>query len=363
MTAPLRVLVTQQDGGGSGAPVSTMHLALGMARQGALVRFAGPPGTPAAQAALDGGLPFHPVDLRENSARRNRGALAQLLAEHPVDVVCSQSSSDRNALTGLALRRALRVPFVVTRRQMPQSSPLRVWLTSRYAARTIAVSHPVAEALIRLGAPRARTIVVPNGLVTSRVDQPVSPQRLDGWRRRIGMTGTHRTIGIIARRKDQHVVLRAMHHVATPVRLVLAGVTADEPLAAELARVPARHHVVCVGFDPDVRPLYDLLEWLLLPSRMEGLSQALLEGMALGVPVMASAAGGNIDLIRDGVDGRLLPPLDAPAWARAINEGLADRGLAERLGAAGRRRAREDFSLEQTVRLTLECLAQVVGSR
>ena len=103
--------------------------------------------------------------------------------------------------------------------------------------------------------------------------------------------------------------------------------------------------------DPAAR---SLLEIALLPSRMEGLSQALLEAMALGKPVIASAAGGNIDLVRHETDGLLVPPLDPAAWAAALERLLTDGALAERLGRAARETARVTFSLDRTVTRTLD---------
>src|SRR4029453_6030731 len=100
-------------------------------------------------------------------------------------------------------------------------------------------------------------------------------------------------------------------------------------------------------FESDVRPLYELLELVLLPSRIEGLSQSMLEAMALGKPVIASAAAGNLDLVRHESDGVLVPPLDPRAWASAIDRVLADPALAARLGGAATRTARETFALSR----------------
>jgi glycosyltransferase involved in cell wall biosynthesis len=107
--------------------------------------------------------------------------------------------------------------------------------------------------------------------------------------------------------------------------------------------------------------LYRLLEIALLPSRIEGCSQALLEAMALGKPVIASAAGGNVDLVRHETDGLLVPPLDPAAWAVAIERLLGDAGLAGRLGKAARHTARETFALERTVEGTITLYQALVG--
>jgi L-malate glycosyltransferase len=118
--------------------------------------------------------------------------------------------------------------------------------------------------------------------------------------------------------------------------------------------------VVTLPFVTDVRPLYELLEVALLPSRMEGFSQALLEAMALGKPVIASAAAGNLDLITDGVDGLLVPPTEPAAWAGAIERVLSDPGLAARLGDAGRRTARGTYALDRTVERTAALYREVL---
>lgn len=348
-----RVLQALHQGGGAGSVTSTLHLSAGLQRAGVEVRFVCPPDSEVEALARARGLEVHPLLLRPRARRANAAALAALLERHPVDLVNSQSARDREALTWLALRNGLPAPLVLTRRQMPRTTVLENWVAGRLAASVVAVSLPVADALRRKGTPARKLVVIPNGLVTDRVDVPVDPVAVDEWRRRIAWDPDRRTLGVVARLKDQRIVLDALEFVRTPVRLVLAGVDSTSPIAAAVARVPPRHIVVCLPFLSDVRPLYDLIEIALLPSRIEGLSQSLLEAMALGLPVIASRAGGNVDLVASEVNGLLVPPLDARAWAAAIERILADPPLALRLGAAARRTARETFSLERTIERTL----------
>jgi glycosyltransferase involved in cell wall biosynthesis len=81
-----------------------------------------------------------------------------------------------------------------------------------------------------------------------------------------------------------------------------------------------------------------------VPSRREGFGVVCLEAMAHGRPVVASATGGLLDLVDDGVTGVLVPPRDVAALREALRRLLADEELRARLGAAGRERARERFS-------------------
>jgi glycosyltransferase involved in cell wall biosynthesis len=143
----------------------------------------------------------------------------------------------------------------------------------------------------------------------------------------------------------------------------MAGVEATGELASAARDVPSRHRVTFVPFDSEVRPLYDLLDLVLLPSRMEGLSQALLEAMALGKPVAVSAATGNLEVVTDGVDGLLVSPLDPAAWAGAITRLASDRPAAARLGEAARTTARERFSLARTVDSTARLYGELIAAR
>ena len=361
-TVKLRVMQVLHQGGGAGSVTSTLHLSIGLARAGLHVRFVCPPGSEVETLARAGGLEVHPLRLVARRERANGAALSALLASHPVDVVNSQSSIDRRALTWLALTRRLPVPLVVTRRQMPRTLFLENWLMSRLAAQVVAVSRAVGEALIRRGTPRRKLTVIPNGVVTERIDAPVTEAALDQWKKTIGWEPSRRTIGIVARPKDHAVVLRALEAVRTPVRLVLAGVAPQSPLGQLAGKVAAPHAVVCLPFTSEVRPLYDLLDLVLLPSHSEGLSQSLLEAMALGKPVIASAASGNLDLVTDGVDGRLVPPLVPMAWAATIEQLLADAGDAHRMGNLARHTARERFALDRTVTRTAELYRSLLRS-
>ncbi len=88
---------------------------------------------------------------------------------------------------------------------------------------------------------------------------------------------------------------------------------------------------------------------LVLSSLSEGVSLTLLEGMARGLPVVATRVGGNPEVVEEGVTGLLVPPRDPPALANAMLRLWSDADLARRLGAAGRRRVEEHFDVRQMV--------------
>jgi glycosyltransferase involved in cell wall biosynthesis len=348
----LRVLHSLHQGGGSGSVQSVLRIALGIAARGHQVGLICPPGSEIERDARAGGLDVYPVPLARQGRVANARMLAELLARHPADLINSHGSRDREALTWLGLTRRLRAPLVITRHSYPRTAMLENLFAGRIARRVIAFSEPVAELLARRGIPRSRLRVVHGGVMLDRIDRAVTGTELNEWKTRIGWEPTRRTAGIVARPKDQDVVLAALPLVQTPVRLVLVGLS-GAALTRPLPPLPTRHAVVRLPFLPEIRPLYDLLEVALHPSHWDAFPQAVLEAMALGKPVIASDATGNAVIIQNGVNGLLVTPEDPVAWAAALDRVLSDSDLAAQLGTAAVRRARDDFPFERTIDRTL----------
>ncbi|MDH4102663.1 MAG: glycosyltransferase family 4 protein [Thermoleophilia bacterium] len=127
---------------------------------------------------------------------------------------------------------------------------------------------------------------------------------------------------------------------------------------------PLRNRVPdAVGFVPphDLGPYYERAAVVVCPSRREGYGVVAREAMAYGRPVVASAVGGLVDAVEEGVTGLLVPSHDAPALRAALERLLEDRELRDRLGAAARATARERFSwaaaTEATIRAYREATA------
>ncbi|HWA15321.1 MAG TPA: glycosyltransferase family 4 protein [Gemmatimonadales bacterium] len=356
----MRVLLTLHQGSGSGAVHSVVRIARGLAERGVDVRLVCPPESPVEAEARGWGLVTHPLPLARAGRLTNGRRLRQLLAQHPVDLVNSHGSRDREALTWMRLTGRLPVPLILTRRSWPRSTWLETRLAAHAADRVTVLARAMVDPLVASGIPARLIEVVPNGVLLDRIDQPVTEAQRSAWRNRIGTKPDRRTVGIVARPKDQQVVLDALPAVRTPIHLVLAGLDGDA-LTRPLPPLPERHSVVRLPFDPEIRPLYDLLELVLHPSRWDALPQAVLEAMALEKPVIASDATGNAEILRHETDGLLVAPEDPRAWASAIDRVLGDPALAARLAASGRRRAREDFPFSRTIDRTLEVYRAVLA--
>jgi len=96
----------------------------------------------------------------------------------------------------------------------------------------------------------------------------------------------------------------------------------------------------------DVLDYYCAADLFVLPSYLEGISSALVEAMSIALPVVATGVGGNPEVVRDGIEGLLIPPGDPRALARAMERIILDAQLRKRMGSAARSRIESAFSLE-----------------
>jgi glycosyltransferase involved in cell wall biosynthesis len=108
-------------------------------------------------------------------------------------------------------------------------------------------------------------------------------------------------------------------------------------------------HVRFLGFSEDIPPLLQAMDIFALPSLSEGLSLSLLEAMAAGKPAVATAVGGNPEVVLHEETGFLVPSQDVEALACRIISLLKDQAMAHQFGVHGQRRALETFSVEHMV--------------
>ena len=359
----LTVLQLTHQGDGAGSTQSIYSLSLHLARRGHRVLVGCRPDALLARLVREQRNGMTHVPLEFGGMRAAARAIRDVLEREAVDVVNSHATRDRRACLWLRWRGGLPQALVVTRRTMPLTAPPALVAVGLTADRTIAVSHAVARGLQRRLHPSDRVRVVPNGVDLERIDATPAATDLAAARSALGDIHDRPVIVVMARRKDQDVPIQALAQLAPPVVLACVGMEAGPELAAHLQAVPARHRVVFVPFTERPLAFYHLATASALPSRIEGLSQALLESMALGLPVVASDSGGNTDVVTAGATGILVPPLDPGAWARAFERLLLDRAYAARLAQAGRDLVRRDYTLPGTAERTEVVYTEAVRRR
>jgi glycosyltransferase involved in cell wall biosynthesis len=229
-----------------------------------------------------------------------------------------------------------------------------------FTTATIANCPAARRALLADERPRPESVVVlENGVDLDRwlPLPPPAPRRPDGPAC-VGAVANLRPV------KGLDVLLRAaalLRDAHPAVAFRVAGEGEQRPaLEAQAAAAGLAGRFALPGVVGDVPGFLAGLDVAVLPSRAEGMSNALLEYMAAGRPVVATAVGGTPDLIEDGAQGLLVPPGNAEALAAAIGRLLRQPELALRLGAAARRRAQQRYSRAAMVRRFEEFYARLV---
>lgn len=181
---------------------------------------------------------------------------------------------------------------------------------------------------------RSRSEVIRNGV----------PQRQAAEGSRSGIV----TVTRLRAPKDIFTLVEAVaQHESLPQVTVVGDGPDRERLEEELAARGLDRRFDLVGDVPDAGPFLDRASLFVLSSRSEGLPMAVLEAMAAGLPVVATAVGGIPEVVRDGSSGLLAPPGDAAALGSALAELASNPERAAAFGTAGRRLIDEEFSIER----------------
>jgi glycosyltransferase involved in cell wall biosynthesis len=207
----------------------------------------------------------------------------------------------------------------------------------------VAISAQIEQELADFGVPAGRLTRLASGVDTEHFSPGESP--IDS-----ALPPRPRVLflGRLHAQKNLPTLLTAWAAARKPATasLIIAG---DGPLLAELKAQTQNsgtaHSVHFVGAVQNVLDYLRAADIFVLPSVAEGMSNSLLEAMAVGLPVIASRIGGNSDLLTDGVTGLLVDPQDTDGWCQAISRCLADPETPKERGRAARETIRAHFSI------------------
>jgi glycosyltransferase involved in cell wall biosynthesis len=284
--------------------------------------------------------------------------LTALLRSERIDIAHSYLFHP-NVLTPIAGRLA-RVPVTIASKRSLDRYPHRVprlacrlgnALADRITVNAEAVASFVAT---EEGCRRDKMVLIPNG-----VNEAALTVLGDGLGKRseLGISAQTPIVGAVSRlawKKGLRHLLATVPRlleVLADLRVIIVG---DGPLRPELAAqasaLGVEKHVVFLGSRSDALELLSTFDVFVLPSEIEGMSNALLEAMAVGRPVVATDVGGNPEVVVDGETGFVVPPADPDRLAAAIVKLLQAPDMAREMGAAGRQRVCEEYRVDVMVR-------------
>ena len=224
---------------------------------------------------------------------------------------------------------------------------------NRLANRIMANSQAALDAAVVLeDIPRDKMVLAYNGMDGERFSPPKDRTPL---RKALGIEGDRCVFGIVAghrKVKAVEVALSAFRLVRDVLPDALFLQVGDGPergyLEAEVRRLGLGDSVRFMGVRPDVERLLPVFDIFLLSSKTESFSNAILEAMAAGLPVIATRVGGNPECVKEGVTGLLVPSGNPEEMAKAMLTLARDPVLRRQMGRLGRERILETFSYQKS---------------
>ncbi|MBX6313326.1 MAG: glycosyltransferase [Isosphaeraceae bacterium] len=294
--------------------------------------------------------------------------LARWFARNPIDLAYV-SMLKHDAYVAIGVGRRLGFPVVLRPEGAGATGDL-AWQSwgrfgrtigrrCRQADAVVAISPAIRAELLAAGYDPARIHDLPNGVPVP--EEPWQPRA--GWREApqaifVGRLAPEKGLDTLVAAWTQ---VRAEHPRA---RLALLGEGPMRPVLEEqIARLGLADAIVLAGPAADVTDRLRAADLFVLPSREEGMSIALLEAMALGLPAVATAIPGNLGLMTNGVHGRLTPPDDPEGLARAILAQWADPDAARAMAAVARGRVMREFSIAAVARRHLDLFQRLIRAK
>ncbi len=286
------------------------------------------------------------LPLSRRNYLKNVASLAGFIRAHDIEIVHAHAARDYH-LAALAVRRASRGRLVLTRHTLFPLRRINKLVLSN-TSRVIAVSQAVAESLEQSGVIESSKItVIHNGIDIDRFTRSVSGADVPI------VVGT---VGHLAPIKGQDTFLRAAKLVRahrSDVQFAIIGedkspdMNYRRTLEKLIDELGLNGFVTMPGWRDDMNAVLSSLTLFVSAARSEPFGLAIVEAMAAGLPIIATASEGALEILEDGVSGKLVPLDNPEALAQAINQLLDDLLESTRLVQNALRIARDRFSLKR----------------
>jgi len=323
-----------------------------------------PEGSAIAEAAKENVKSLHAVPMKGDLDLLFIPRLLGIIRKEHPDIVHLHSRRGADILGGIAAWVSGTACILTRRVDNPEN---RSWAGVKYRLyhRVVTISEGIREVLVSEGIPSNKITCV-----HSAVDMaPYSTSCDRSWYlSEFDLEEGELTCGVVAQfidRKGHRFLLRAIPEILKAVPGTTFIFFGKGPLEGQLTsmcrELGLEGKVIFAGFREDLHKILGCIDLLIHPALMEGLGVSLLQAAAAGVPIVGTRAGGIPEVVRDGLNGYLVPPGDVPSLVDATTRILVNQDLARRLGDGGRKIAGENFSIESMVEGNLKVYREVMG--
>jgi glycosyltransferase involved in cell wall biosynthesis len=302
-------------------------------------------------------VPEFPLTSFYNAnAVKQLARLRRLMALEKIDIL--HAHDFYSSFIGTAAARLAGVRVIASQRHLKLSDrwahEVCTRMINRFAHRVLVNSEAIRDRIVEEGsAPLSKITVIRNGALAASASRAVAQAEI---RRELGINADARLIGMVARLQPLKGHRFFIDAAAAVLRDQVGAhfvVVGDGPLRSEIEdqvlRLGIADRVHLLGDRADVPQLTSGFDLLVLASLHEGSPNAVMEAMAAGVPVVATAVGGTKELIIDGETGYLAPPADSAALADRIVFALNDDDHRAEITSAARTRINADYGMDRMV--------------
>ena len=322
-----------------------------------------PPGSDIGLVANRDGIPVTALPCAGDHDLRFAWQLRKRLRDDLPDIVHCHSRRGADFLGGWASRSA-GVPAVLSRRVDNTEAAWVADLRYRPYDKVIAISENIAAVLTRNGFDWSRLAVIRDAVdvdsINAAPDEGVLP-------REFNIAPGAFTVAVVAQlipRKGHRFLLDVLPGLLAEhphIKVIFFGAGDNEATLRALARkLGLSAAVIFAGFRHDLDDYLAAFDVLVHPAEREGLGVAMLKGAAAGLPVIAFDIAGATEAVEHGKTGLLIPPGDLAGLQKALEVMIEEPQIRSELGAAGRQRMRDDFSIETMVKSHIELYEQIL---
>jgi len=362
----INVLHIDAEYGWRGGQQQAIYLLEGMHKKGWPTALVCQPSSDLWRYCVDHGLPCHPVRMRNELDLLAAYRIACICRSTEVQVIHAHAAHAHTIALWVTLF-CPRIKLISTRRvdfSIRNSVLSRFKYTNARVNRIVCISELVRQILLADGVPERLMTTIHSGVDPDKFNAVPEPCNLKA---ELGIPGDHLLVGTVAAvvgHKDYPNLLRAARRVIDRFRKISFCALGDgdqwEAAQQMHADLKLGRRFVFTGYRRDVGRFLKGFDLFVLASREEGLGTSILDAQALGLPVIATRAGGIPEIIDHHRSGLLVPTDDAEALADALLRLASDADLRRRLGNQARRDVQR-FSVAETVRQYLVLYKALCG--